>query len=182
MAADAFAPIVFALVLVLLLLYLISLAASVWALLCALQCARNKKPTPMRKLFMTLIPHRAVLLILQALCLPLTLFPLMLVGLYERYLFLWVNLSHTFLPPLLIGALFYAGEIALTLLCAKRERATAIDPFSTDALRPPVSHTETPDISSPEAESSTLYRMKQDSAAEQAERLRRLLDKDDEDR
>jgi len=133
----------------------------------------------MRKVFLTLIPNRTVALILQGLCLPLTLFPLMLIFFYERYLFLWVNLSPTIPISFWIGLAFFAANAVLTIISRDKEILCGINPFSKAAFRPHAQAQEREEEVKSE-DTSTLYRMQQASAAEQAERLRRLLGQEED--
>ena len=176
---DMFSTVALVLLAVFALLFLLGVAASVWSLLAAADAMRGKDngtaPGKIRRMLVAILPNRVLLLTLQAMVIPLSAFPHLLPLLYERYLLLPTYLTYVFFPPVILAVLLWLVTLALTLWSRKQERICGVDPFSLAAFRAPKEEAKEAEEPKEEEPTSTLYRMKKESAEEQTQRLRRLL-------
>ena len=181
---EKFAQVVFALILVSVLLFLVGATATVWASVGALLHFRDgREEGTARALYVTLFPNRTVTLLWQALILPLLAFPRLLVLCYDRVLYYPVILNVTFPEPLLIGGILFLVTVVLSFVTFSRERESGMSPYrETRREKKKEQSDETNEarsfFSAPAEEE--LSEIERNTREEQAERIRALLTKREE--
>lgn len=168
---------VFATMLILLLLFIISMAIKIFSLSAAYPLFRggmlSESEDKRKRIYVTFIPNRAILLILELLSLPILLFPNLLVRYYRRLLLYLVTIDGYSIIPLIFGIALWVVSVILTILAKPHEIKAKVDIFAKKA--PPVPSDE--DTVEPiKNDNKRLYRTKQTSSAEQDDRIRKMLD------
>ena len=135
--------------------------------------------------FITLIPNRAVACVLQALTLPILFYSRIIVLLFQKVYNTDVLLNVTFPEVWVFGLALFALSVVLSIISAKYEREYDADPFK--KITPPtvrVIEREAGSNDEPvfktDAEREYYERQKR-VREEQAERIRKLLNKDEEE-
>ena len=181
-ATLLFSKILLTLTVLLPLLFTVALAAAIYSAVIALIYFNGndeERAERYRTLFITLIPNRICLCAIEALIIPLCLFPYVMSPLYK-----WVfsmNVVMTLNAPdgLIVGGLSIAIIIALSVVCATMERQFEVDIFkkrkdfeeeSADRIQ------EELEYSTEETDSA-----EDDAARERNERIRRLFSNNDGD-
>ncbi len=132
-----------------------------------------------RILFLTLFPNRLVACLSWLLLLPLTAFPRLIVLFYDRYFHYPVLLNVTFLEPLWAALILILAVAFLTIGFLSLERAAGMDPHK---RRPkPVEEDFEEEESYEESEEDPYAEMNRRAREEQAERIRQLLRKDEDE-
>ena len=139
--------------------------------------------------FVTLLPNRVVVCILQALVLPLLFYSRIIIPIYKKILRIDVLLNVDFPEVWIFGLVFFALTVALCIWSAKFERELDCDPFKRIAphrviVVDPEDAEEKAAKDEPtfktEAEREYYERQKR-AREEQAELIRKLLNKDEEE-
>ena len=126
-----FSRVVLGLVIGLSVLFAIATAAVVYIAISAFRYFKDPEDRGnARILFITLVPNRAVGLVLQALCFPLLAFPHVMLLLYDKILHYHVELTLTFPDPLILAGILYAASIVLSIVSASRESGLRMNPFA----------------------------------------------------
>ena len=113
------------------LLFAVAFAAAVYQLVSALRYFKKTNDIgTARLLFVTLMPNRAVCLILQALVFPMLAFPHLMVLIYEKVLDYQTAVSLTFPDPLILGGVLYVASIVLSYVSASKETGLRMNPYS----------------------------------------------------
>ena len=137
--------------------------------------------------FIILIPNRIVVCVLQGLTLPVLFYSRIIVLLFERVYNTDVLLNVTFPEVWVFGLVFFALSVGLSAVSAKYERRLDADPFKKIAP-PTVKVIERDDEEKREEpvfktqEEREYYERQKRIREEQAERIRRLLNKDEEEK
>lgn len=163
------------------LLFFTGAAATVWASVGAICYILNpqKKGTG-RTLYLTLFPNRAACCLWSALMLPLLIFPRLLILFYRRYFYYSVMLNVTFPEPMLIGGILFLILVGITVGFAGVEKRREISPFP--KKRPKGLPEEREESYEPQFKThgeDPYDELSRRARAEQAERIRRLLDGED---
>lgn len=179
---EIFSWVVFVLILVSALLFLLGAAATVlWTVGALSYVKKPREGGTARALFLTLFPNRIAVCLWQILILPLLAFPRLLTLCYDRVLYYPVILSVTFPEPILIGGILYLLSVTLCLLSRRWELALSMSPYRTKRAAAPETEEEKEERSflstRHAAEDEGYYEMERISRQEQAERIRRLLTK-----
>lgn len=189
-ATETFSWVVLALLVGFVLLFLLGFAMSILSAVGAFSYFNNPKDrSNFRIAYLTLLPNRVAACIYELLMLPILLFPRILILCYEKIIHTQVLLNLTFVEPLVIGGVLCGLILILTALTAQWEKKERMNPH--DCPRPAVKTEDDEE----DGQSSSLsakpqfeneadriaYEMAEKSRAEQAERIRRLLNKDTEE-
>lgn len=180
-ANVAFSQTVLVTLILLWLLFLVGIVATVWVTVGAFRHFSDpEKSGTDRILFRTMFPNRIVVCLYRALTLLPLLFPRILLLCYENILHYTVILNLTFLEPIWIGLGLFLAEIALVAAFVPIETVANMNPFR--RRRKPVEMEEEQEEPTPvfatEAEQKQ-YELIEKSKAEQAERIRKLLQRDE---
>ena len=181
-ANETFSWTVLILILVCVLLYLVGAVATVWSSVGAIHYASElKERGTARALYLTLFPNRIATCIWQGLVLPLLAFPRLLVLCYDRVLYYPVILHTTFPEPLLIGGALYVLSLILCVLSRKGEIALGISPYRVRerafTKERAEKNKEESRLFSTAPATDTDSDIERSSREEQAERIRELLNK-----
>lgn len=137
--------------------------------------------------FVTLLPNRVIVLILQGLTLPLLFYSRMLIPIYRSVLKIDVLLNVSFPEVWVFGLVFLALSVALSVWSEVYEKDMGVDPFK--KIAPPIvkvvdregeEETAREPVFKTEAEREYYERQKQ-AREEQAELIKRLLNKDEKE-
>ena len=165
--------------------FLSSLAVAVYGLLYV--GSPQFRRTPTRVGFVTVLPNRAVVCALQSFVLPILFYSRILIPIYKKVLRIDVLLNVDFPEAWVFGLVFLAAIIALSVWSAGYERDMGADPFKPitppvvkvleatieeDTPREPVFKTD---------EEREYYERQKRAREEQAELIRKLLNKDEEE-
>ena len=135
--------------------------------------------------FITIIPNRVVACVLQGLTLPVLFYSRIIVLLFQKVYNTDVLLNVTFPEVWVFGLVLFALSVGLSILSAKYERAYDADPFK--KIKPPtVKVIEREGGASDEPVFKTdaereYYERQKLVREEQVERIRKLLNKDEEE-
>ena len=171
------------------LLYLVGAVAAVWSLVGAVRYFRgDEERDTARILYVTLFPNRIVTCIWEALSLVLLLYPRILILYYEHILSYRVLLSLVFPEPLILGAVLFLAVVVLSIVTAPMESALGRNPFRRTRRDSPENGEEPQEVEQAsekpvfetEAE-RRYYELNERAKAEQAERIRQLLLKQEDD-
>ncbi|MBQ9086946.1 MAG: hypothetical protein IJY47_07140 [Clostridia bacterium] len=164
-------------------LFLVGSVAAVWSSVGAFCYFRDPDDRGTGSiLYLTLFPNRVAVCLLVALILPMLTFPRLLVFFYERFFHYSVLMNVTFPEPLWIGGVLYLLFLVATVAFAKRERAMGMSPYPKKKPRGLPAEEQAEDTGSYQPQFSNeservYYEMNQRAREEQAERIRRLLEK-----
>ena len=139
--------------------------------------------------FVTLLPNRVVVCILQALVLPLLFYSRIIIPIYKKILRIDVLLNVDFPEVWIFGLVFFALTVALCIWSAKYEMALDCDPFK--RIASPKVRVVDPDGEEDDGEAAEpsfkteaereYYERQRRAREEQAELIRKLLNKDKEE-
>lgn len=141
-----------------------------------------------RILFLTLFPNRVTVCLSWLLLVPLTAFPRLIILFYKRYYYYSVLLNVRFLEPLAVVLILLLVGVGLTIGFASLERAAGIDPHKRRA-RPAEADAEevlpiverTLNKNKENEEEDAYAEMNRRAREEQAERIRQLLRKNEDE-
>ena len=165
--------------------FLSSLAVAVYGLVYL--SSPEFRRTPTRVGFVTILPNRTVVCALQVMVLPILFYSRILIPIYKNVLRIDVLLNVGFPEAWVFGLVFLAVIIALSVWSAGYERDMGVDPFR--PMIPPVvkvldkeEENDTPrePVFKTDAEREYYERQKR-VREEQAELIRKLLNKDEEE-
>ena len=162
-------------------LALISAGLSIWSSVGALRYFRDPSCENRERAIYRTFFNRPLVLLYQLLLLPLIAFPRVIVWYYQDMMFYPTTLKLTFPEPLMIGAALWILWIVATVSMREWEREMRLDPFADPhrEAEPEEKEEYTPRFAS--AEEERLYEMKEQSRAEQLERIRQMLSRNDEE-
>ena len=168
------------------LLYLVALASAAWACFVALKLFISddeEGAEKSRTLFITLLPNRIALTVAEALVLPICLFPYILPTVYAHTMGMSVRVDLAAPDCLIFAAVSLVAIAILSALCAPMERQFGADVFK----RRKAFVREESDEERESEEYTSLFSAKDGETEEEkkqreaeAERIRRILRKDDE--
>ena len=147
----------------------------------------NFRHTRERIWFVTLIPNRIVVCVLQALTLPLLFYSRIIVLLFQKVYNTDVLLNITFPEVWVFGLVFFALSVGLSVWSAKYEKSLDADPFK--KIAPPTVKVIGREDAYENAGEPTFktetereyYERQKRAREEQAERIKRLLNKDEDE-
>ena len=178
-ANIAFSKMFFITTIVAVLLFIIAFAVSVYCAVVALTYFTSedeKRAENIRTFFITLIPNRVVVCILQALALPLLLVPYAIIPLCKYAFDTRVAIALFAPDPLIIGGVFLVSVFALTVICVPMEREFDADIFKKSKMQVDT-EAEIEDDYSP---IFTVNSTNDDGMKEKSEMIRELLGKNKE--
>ncbi|MBQ8850037.1 MAG: hypothetical protein IJ011_06895 [Clostridia bacterium] len=175
---------------VLLLLFAVGFISSVVVAVGALRYINDRdfRKTDARIWFITLLPNRIVVCVLQALILPVLFYSRIIIPLYTEIMHVAVLLNTTFFEPWVWGLAAYAVIVALSIASAHFEKELDADPFK--KVKPPVvrviDREDEEESEEKESEFKTeaerrYYENQKRAREEQAELIKKLLNKNDEE-
>ena len=180
-----FAKASFYTMLVSIVLFVISAAMSVWGSIGATRYYLNPRREGREHAIYRTFFSRPLLFGYQLLMLPLLAFPRIIVLFYQELLFYPTILNLTFPEPLIIGILLLILNLVLTLAAKKWERRMALDVFGSPKQTEEPDELETYEevraLDELDEDEQKHYEMNERVRAEQMERIRKLLARDDED-
>lgn len=147
--------------------------------------SREFRKTDTRIWFITLLPNRTVVCILQALVLPMLFYSRIVLLLYEKIMRIDMLLNTSFPEPWIFGLIAYAVIVTLCIVSSSLEKQYDADPFK--KITPPIVRvidTEPEEKKEPAPateEDRRYYEAQKRAREEQAERIRQLLNKDERD-
>ena len=136
--------------------------------------------TKLRRLFVTFVPNRAVVLVLALLSSAPALFPTLLVALIDRVLMVYAKAHYTFGHPLIYCAALWCITVAFFVL-AKKYNSDELNIFARQKRKELPTDESDGDNGAEDDSISAVYRMTRLSKEEQAESIRRLLNKNKDD-
>lgn len=173
----------------LILLFCIGVISSVAVAIGALRYINDigYRKTDARIWFITILPNRIVVCILQLFILPMLFYSRLMVPLYAKILHMGILLNTSFPEPWVWGIIACAVIILLSIISARFEKELDADPFK--KIAPPVIRVVDRDSEESEKkepvfkdEAERIYYENQKRARdEQAERIKKLLNKNDEE-
>lgn len=170
------------------LLFMIGIAVNLFTLICAANVyasrSEKNKDRPIKNLYITFIPNRAVYLLLRALPLPLAFFPYLLVLFYRRLLLYKVGINPTALIVAIGAVALFIATVIITAIAKKYELRFDVNIFSRKKTAISSENYRNGDPAADEPDDPDEYRvyqMKKASRDEQTERLRKLLGFDEDD-
>ena len=137
--------------------------------------------------FVTILPNRAVTCVLQALVLPLLFYSRIIIPIYKRVLMIDVLLNVGFPEAWIFGLVFLAIIIGLCIWSAKYEKEMSVDLFK--RISPPIVRVVDRDGDNEETREPVFktdaereyYERQKRAREEQAELIKKLLNKDEEE-
>ena len=133
----------------------------------------SDKGGKLRRIYVTLVWNKAVVLILSLLSIAPAFFPMILVGLIDRILMVYAKAHYPYGNPLILCVLLWCAVVVLFILTSKHDTAE-LNIFAKQKRKEEVYE----ECDTTEAEdASPLYRMTRLSKEEQAENIRKLLNK-----
>ncbi len=149
--------------------------------------SREFRRTDGRIWFITLLPNRVVVCVLQALVLPMLFYSRIVLLLYDKIMRIDMLFNTSFPEPWVFGLIAYAVIVTLCIVSANFEKRYDADPFK--KITPPAVRVVDPDGYTEEEKEPTFeteadrryYEAKKRAREEQAERIRQLLNKDERD-
>lgn len=127
---TAFSQTVLAMLIGFAFLFLVAFAAAIYHLVSVLRYFRDPEAvTRQRILFITLMPNRAVPLLLHLLVFPLFFFPHLLKECYISILNYYVTLQISFVDPIILAAVLYGVTLVLCVASASTETALGMNPY-----------------------------------------------------
>lgn len=165
------------------LLYLVALGVSVWACAVAINLFNSdddEGAERARTFFVTFIPNRIVLTVIQAMAIPFALFPYIMPWIYSSTLGVKVRVALVLPDTLIFAIIFIAAIGILSAITAPYERRFDADVFKKHQSFSSLANTSEDDeyerqFNTEEDEEYSRLR------EEQAERIRRMLSKNDGD-
>lgn len=178
----SFSSLTMSLFVVLSLLYLIGLFASLIYMITGLRhIYSSDKNSQMRRLFVTVVPNKAVMLALALLSAAPALFPTLLVALIDRVLMVYAKAHYTFGHPLIYCAALWCITVAFFML-TKKYNSDELNVFARQKRKElPKDETDSESEDEKDEAASSVYRMTRLSKEEQAENIRKLLNKNKDD-
>jgi hypothetical protein len=133
----------------------------------------SDKNSKLRRLFVTVVPNKAVILALTLLCAAPAFFPTILVSLIDRILMVYAKAHYLVGSPLIYCALLWCATAAVFIITQKHDTAE----LNIFAKRKKKEICEEEAEDDEVTDNSALYRMTKLSKEEQAENIRNLLNR-----
>ena len=173
-----FSSLTMSLIVVLSLLYLIGLFISLMYMITGLRhIYSSDKNNKMRRLFVTFVPNKVVVLALALLSAAPALFPTILVALIDRVLMVYTKAHYTLGHPLIYCAALWCITVAFFML-TKKYNSDELNIFARQKRKElPIEETDGEREDEDAEAASAVYRMTKLSKDEQAENIRKLLNK-----
>lgn len=160
---------------ILLLLFVIGVLAALLYMITGLaHIFSSDKNSKLRRLFITVVPNKAVMLALALLCIAPAFFPMILVSLIDRILLVYAKAHYVAGDPLIYCAILWCITVVIFIVTKKHETAE-LNIFAKQKKKE--SPEEEPEEENDVDDSSALYRMTKLSKEEQAENIRKLLNR-----
>ena len=177
-----FSSLIMGVVVILSLLLLIGLFSSLMYMIAGLRhIYSDDKNTKIRRLFVTFVPGKAVILALALLSAAPALFPTLLVALIDRVLMVYAKAHYAFGHPLIYCAALWCITVAFFVL-TKKYNSDELNIFARQKRKElPADETDGEDDTEDD-NASAVYRMTKLTKEEQAESIRRLLNKNKKDK
>ena len=181
---TGFSRLLLAAVLVLGLLFVLGFAFAVYTVICAFCYFKNPQSTDKNRIFfLTLVPDRIALCLYQALLLPITFLPRIIILLYENILNYQTVLYFSVLEPWIIALTVYAIFCVVVFLSSGFEKATGLDPLYNEMrekrMRDQKRVMAYAEEQEPEEEAPSIDEILK---LEQAERIRKMLSDNENDK
>ena len=165
--------------------YLIALGVSVWACAVAIKLFNSddeERAERVRTFFITFVPNRIVLTALQATAIPFALFPYIMPLIYSSTLGVKVKVALVAPDALIFAIVFIVAIGIISAITASYERR-----FDADVFKKHQSFSSLANTSQDDDEYESQFSTEEDEAYsrlrdEQAERIRRMLSKNDGDK
>ncbi len=158
----------------------VGVAVCVYSLVAALGFFRDGLVSKSRLMFVTLTVNRAVLCVLQGLMLPMFFLPSLLVYFYRSILAYEVTAVYTPFNLLYIAIFLYAAVVVLTAISKKWEMLCDMNIY-TKKVSEAIGNISSEEPDEDDAPKDAYTMMSERAKAEQAERIRRLLNKDNDE-
>ena len=181
----AFSNALLMIVIILALLFALGTALAAYTTYCAFTYFKNPERNDKNRIFfLTLVPNRAVMLVYYLLLLPLAFFPRIIILLYENLLTYQTFLRFSVLEPWITALVLYVIFAVLTFVSARFEKELSLDPFYNSAKEKRKRARKSVMTYAEEEEAETDDSMSIDDIirAEQAERIRKMLSQDEQDK
>lgn len=167
-----------------LILYAIALAVSIWSMVTALKLFMSddeEDAERTRTLFITFVPNRIVLTLLEALAIPLTLFPYVMPLIYSYTLAYSVRVNLCAPDALIASVIFISAIAVLSAVAAPYERR-----FDADVFKQRRAFADSADGKDGEEYESVFGTREEDEGydelrREQAEKIKKLLEQNKKD-
>ncbi len=160
--------------------FILGAAVCIYSLVAALGYFKSGLASGTRLMFVTLTANRVLLCILQGLMLPVFLLPSILVYFYRSILLYEVTAEYTPFNLLYIALALYVIMIALTVVSKRHEMLCDMNIYTKKRTEPKENITLDGDKNTEEEKDADAYTLMSERAREeQAERIRRLLNKTD---
>ena len=164
---------------VLLLLFVIGVLATLLYMITGLtHIYSSDKNSKLRRLFVTVVPNKAVILALTLFSVSPAFFPMLLIELIDRILMVYAKVHYVAGNPLIYCAILWGVTVAFFILTKKYE-AAELNIFAKRKKKEMPE--EKPEEEAEVSDTSALYRMTKLSKEEQAENIRKLLNRSKED-
>ena len=182
-AQTGFSRLLLATVLVLGMLFALGFAFAVYITICAFCYFKDPNSTDKNRIFfLTLVPNRTVLCLYQALLLPITFFPRIIILLYENILNYQTVLYFSVLEPWIIALIIYAVFCTVVFVSARYERETGYDPLYNEMREKRIRDKKRVMTYAEEQEREEARSIDEILRSEQAERIRKMLSNDESDK
>ncbi len=165
-----------------LLLYVIGLAATVAIAAAVLRFIKSRDESDSVRLWLvTLVPNRIVVMVLQALTLPVLFLSRIVIPLYGM-INVNVTLSTTFIEPWIFGLIFFAVTAVLSVISARFEKQLAADAFKKSIVDKLTNNPQEARIEEDEDDDGDYTPMFSHlTQREEADKIKELLNKKPED-
>ena len=160
---------------ILMLLFAIGvLATALYAITGLAHIYLSDKNSKLRRLFVTAVPNKAVILALTLLCAAPAFFPMILINLIDRILMVYAKAHYVAGNPLIYCLLLWCATVAFFIVTEKHD-ADELNIFAKRKKKE--SLPDEPEEEAEVSDTSALYRMTKLSKEEQAENIRKLLNR-----
>ena len=180
---TAFAKVLLTVAITALVLYALALAFAVWSMLVALKLFMSddeEDAENSRTLFITFVPNRIVLTVIEALAIPLTLFPYAMPLIYSYTLAYSVRVNLCFPDAAVFAVIFIVAISVLSAITAPYERRFDADVFKKRKAFSDISDAEDGEEYSPVFSAQEEDEGYDELRREQADRIRKILQSDKE--
>ena len=176
-----FSSLIMGVVVILSLLLLIGLFSSLMYMITGLRhIYSDDKNSKIRRLFVTFVPGKAVILALALLSAAPALFPTLLVALIDRVLMVYAKAHYALGHPLIYCVALWCITVAFFVL-TKKYNSDELNIFARQKRKELPSDEADYDDTDEDDNASAVYRMTKLTKEEQAESIRRLLNKNKDD-